>query len=273
MTRRRFGILLVLGGSALALGLQVGAPVGVPLFDGVAVIEPYRYLHPQGNQAGLPTSYSKSDPVSENVSPVVTAATTESPPQAQLIAQRGAFELGAGATVIVATITPIDLPSQPEGGSILGNAYRFSVTDDSGAELDITTGCDGCVSLVLRAPEGGPPATVMQIVGGAWKPVETRHAGTVALYQTNPASTGTFAVVATGESPGVGGGGVDLVVLLAIGGIALIVIAFVALLYLRARPATLPAARFPRAGPARPPSRVPSKRRGSKRQSSGRSDR
>ena len=40
-------------------------------------------------------------------------------------------------------------------GPILGNAYRFSVTDQSGSELDITP-CDGCVSLVLRAPEGGP---------------------------------------------------------------------------------------------------------------------
>jgi hypothetical protein len=267
--RRRLGILLVVGGSALALALQVGAPVGVPLYDGVAVVEPYRYLEPQGNQVGPATSYSDSKAVLEGVSPVVTAATLESPPQAQLIAQRGAFELTAGALTLVAKITPIDPPGQPEAGSILGNVYRFSVTDDSGTELRITP-CDGCVSLVLRAPEGGPPATIMQFVGGAWKPLETRHAGTVALYQTNPRSTGTFAVVATGESQG---GGVDLVLLLAIGGIALIFIAFVALLYLRARPAPLPAAKFPRTGPAGPSLRVPSKRRGSKRPASGRSDR
>ena len=111
----------------------------------------------------------------------------------------------------------------------------------------------------------------MQFAGGAWKPVVTRHAGTVALYQTNPTSMGIYAVVANGESAA--GGGVDLVLLLAIGGIALIFIAFVALLYLRARPASLPRARFPGTGSAAPPTRVPSKRRGPKRRPTGRTDR
>lgn len=270
MTRQRFGVVLVLGGAALALALQVGAPVGVPLYDGVPVVEPYRYLRPSGSQLGDPTTYREAKPVSERTSPVVTAATTETPPQAQLIAQRGAFELSVATIGMEVEITPIDPPVQPEAGPVLGNAYRFSVTDQSGSELDITP-CDGCVSLVLRAPEGGPPAAIMQFVGSAWKPVVTRHAGTVALYQTNPTSTGIYAVVATNESAA---GGVDVVLVVAIGGIALIFIAFAALLYLNARPNALPAARFPRGGSgAPPPTRVPSKRRGSKRPPSGRSDR
>jgi hypothetical protein len=271
VTPRRLGALLVLGGSALALALQVAAPVGVPLYDGVAVVEPYRYLHPSGDQAPNPTSYRDTRPIAEGVSPVVTAATTEVPPQAQLIAQRDAFELPTGATALVAEITPIDPPAQPTTGPILGNAYRFSVADQSGNELAIRP-CNGCVSLVLRAPDGGPPATVMRFQDGAWAPVGTRHAGTIAMYQTNPQTTGIYAVVATGESGGLPGGLFDDVVLLiAIVGIGLIFIAFVALLYFRARPGRLPAAQFPRAGSAPSSGRVPSKRRGSKRPPSGRS--
>ena len=264
--RRRLGVLLILGGSALALAIQVAAPVVVPLYDGVQIAEPYRYLHPSSGQVGNPTLSSERELVAEGVSPVVVAATTEIPPQAQLIAQRDAFVLTAGATSIVATIAPIDPPAEPTTGPILGNAYRFSVTDSAGTELRIKP-CNGCVSIAMRAPDGSPPATVMRFEGGAWVAVPTRHGGAVALYQTNPVSTGIYAVVATGESAG----GVDVVLLLAGGGVALIFLAFVALLFLRARPAPQPAARFPRDGLAPPTSRVPSKRRGSKRPPSGRS--
>ena len=266
MTNRRLGVLLVLGGSALALAIQVGAPVAVPLYDGVQIAEPYRFLRPSGDQVGQPTSASETATVAEGVSPVVVAATTEIPPQAQLIAQRDAFVLTAGATSVVAVITPIDPPGQPTAGPLLGNAYRFSVTDQSGTALRIKP-CDGCVSIALRAPDGGPPATVMRFEDGAWVAVLTRHGGAVALYQANPVATGIYAVVATGES----GGGVDIVVLLAGGGIALIFVAFIGLMFLRAGSSPLPAARFPRDGAAQPTGRVPSKRRGSKRPPSGRS--
>jgi hypothetical protein len=271
--RRRLGVLLVLAGSALALAIQVAAPVVVPLYDGVQIAEPYRYLHPSGDQVGNPSSTTKNEIILEGVSPVVVAATTEIPPQAQLIAQRGAFVLTPAATSIVATITPIDPPALPTAGPILGNAYRFSVTDPSGTSLRITA-CDGCVSIAMRAPDGGPPATLMRFLDGTWQPVGTRHGGAVALYQTNPEATGIYAVVATG---GEGIGGAlrvlleDPVLLLAGGGIALVFIAFVALLFLRARPAPVPAARFPREDASPHASRVPSKRRGSKRPPSGRS--
>ena len=273
--RQRLGVLLVLAGSALALAIQVAAPVVVPLYDGVQIAEPYRYLHPSGDQVGDPGSTTKTEPVLEGVSPVVVAATTEIPPQAQLIAQRNAFVLTPGATSVVAEVTPIDPPAQPTTGPILGNAYRFSVTDQSGTGLRITP-CDGCVSIALRAPDGGPPASVMRFVDDAWEAVPTNHGGAVALYQTNPVATGIYAVVATGDDQG-GIGGIlpglleDPVLLLAAGGIALVFIAFIGLLFLRARPAQLPTARFPRDGSAPPISRVPSKRRGSKRPPSGRS--
>ncbi len=266
MKRHLLGVLLVVGGSALALAIQVGAPVIVPLYDGVVVAEPYRYLHPSGDQVGSPTAANVTEPLTEAVSPVLVAATQELPPQAQLIAQRDAFVLTDGAVAVVATITPIDPPAAPTTGPILGNVYRLSVTDQSGTELQIRA-CNGCVSIALRAPDGGPPATIMRFVDGAWEAVLTRHGGAVALYQTNPVSTGIYAVVATGDPAG----GIDVVVLLAGGGVALIFLAFVALLFLRAGSKRVPAAPTTHAGSAQPASRVPSKRRGAKRPPSGRS--
>jgi hypothetical protein len=267
MTSRRLGVLLVLGGSALALAVQIAAPVVVPLYDGVQIAEPYRYLHPSPGQVGSPTSANVIEPMTEAVSPVLVVATTEIPPQAQLIAQRDAFVLTQDATSILATIEPIDPPGQPATGTILGNAYRFSVTDQHGTALRIRA-CEGCVSIAMRAPDGGPQGTIMRFEGGAWVPVVTRHGGAVALYQTNPEATGIYAVVATSES-----GGTDIVILLAGAGIALIFLAFISLLFLHARSGSrpLPAARIPRASSAPPSVRVPSKRRGSKRPPSGRS--
>jgi hypothetical protein len=267
VTPRRLGAVLVLGGAVLALALQVIAPVGVPLYDGVSVVEPYRYLHPASGQAGDPSSFSQTLEVTDGVSPTIAARTEEQPPQAQMIGQRASFDLTSGATAIVASITPIEPPAQPTTGQILGNAYRFSVTDQAGDALHLRT-CSGCVSLVLRAPEGSPPSTLMRFDGGAWTPLETLHAGTIGLYQTNPTDTGIYAVVSTGE---VGGGGLDVVLLLAVAGVVLIFVSFVALLYLRARPAKLPVAEFRRGEVARPPARTPSKKKRSRRPPSGRS--
>jgi hypothetical protein len=268
---RRLGLLLVLGGSALALAVQVAAPVGVPLYDGVVVVPPYRYLSPTGDQAGDPTSFSGTVQVTEGVSPTIVAATAEEPPQAQLIAQRDAFDISADVTELAIAITPIPPPAQPATGAILGNAYEFSVKDQAGRDLNIKP-CDGCVSLLLRAPENSPAGQIARFVGGEWQPIRTSHAGTVAMYQANPKATGIYAVVSTGEGPGPGGGllgGVDLVLVLAIAGVALVFLAFVGLLYVRARPSSLPPAQLrPDDGPES--RRVPSKRKGSRRPPSGR---
>ena len=165
MTRRRTGLLSILAGAGLALGVQVMAPVGVPLYDGVVVQEPYRYLHPVPGQPGEPASFSATVDVAGGTSPVVVAATTESPPQAQLITQRGAFELSAGAASVKASITPIDAAVAPPG-KLVGNVYRFSVTDEAGNAL-VPKPCEGCRSLVLRAPEDAGTARIMRFGAGA----------------------------------------------------------------------------------------------------------
>ena len=142
---RLIGWLAVLAGTAVAFGLQVIAPVGVPLYDGVAVQEPYRFLHPTGEQPGSPASFASSlEPVAGGDSPQVIAPTTESPPQAQLVALPGAFTMPPGVTRLSISVAPVEPPAVAAGGQIAGNVYRFSVVDQAGTPLAIKQ-CQGCI--------------------------------------------------------------------------------------------------------------------------------
>lgn len=259
---RRVGWLAALAGGALALAAQVAAPGGVPLYDGVHIAEPYRYLHPSGDQAGSPTSASSTPTIGDGASPVVVAATGENPPQAQLIAQRGAFELTAGAVSLRVSITPVEGPPPPPGSSISGNVYRFSVTDEAGAP-QVIAACDGCISLVLRGPDPHAEASIKRVVNGAWVDVETVRATATGLFQANPTVLGDYAVVevvapAPGPDP----------VLLVGGAVALVLLAGIAYLVFGVRPVPAPPTRAPSA-----PVRLPSKRKGPRRPPPRRPDR
>ncbi len=261
VSERRLGLFVLVAGALLVLGVQIARPVGVPLYDGVVVQEPYRFLHPANGQSGAPTSYSGQKPVAGDQSPIFAAATTENPPQAQLISQRGAFTLTPGATGVLVSITPIEPPAPPPGGAIAGNVYRFVVTDQSGTPLDVRQ-CSGCLSLLMRAPETTEDASIKRFANGAWQDVETVHAGMVDLYQTNATAMGDYAIIANLESPGAGGddgtilgldpivagGGLVMIVLLVIGAVLLFGVK-------QAPPEPEPA----------PRSRIPSKRKGPRR--------
>jgi hypothetical protein len=201
------GVALLVLGMALGFAVQALGPVGVPLFDGQPVVEPYRFLHPANGQAGDPTSFTASPAVQGSDTPAVPAATTENPPQAQLIAQKGAFVLGAGATEMKVSISPVDPVVAPTAGQIAGNVYRFTVTDQAGTNLAIKA-CDGCISLVIRAPDGIGDARLQRFANGAWVDVETFHAGIVGMYATNPVVLGDYAIV-TGSGSGSTSGSSD----------------------------------------------------------------
>lgn len=262
-TDRRLGLFAVLAGALLALAVQVAAPVSVPLYDGVVVQEPYRFLHPTSDQAGDPTTYADTKPVTEAASPAFAAATTESPPQAQLIAQADAFALTSGVTSLNVWITPIDAPAPPAGGTIAGNVYRFSVTDQAGHPA-APKACEGCRSLLLRAPDGVLEAEIMRFVDGAWVDVETVHAGMVGLYQTNANVLGVFAVIAGGSSQPVAG--LDLLVILGGGALLVWVLVVAFIVWRRTRPAPIPGTT------AATRARIPSKRKAPRRPPPGRSD-
>ena len=263
---RALGWLAVVVGLGLALAIQLRAPVGVPLYDGVVVVEPYRYLHPVGAQAGNPSSYASTEAIAGGISPVFVAATTESPPQAQLVATQDAFAVPPGTKEIKVSVAPVDATVQPTQGSIAGNVYRFSVTTDAGQALTAKP-CDSCRTLVIRAPETVTDGKIAHLEGGTWVEVTTLHAGVAAMFQTNADAVGDFAIIA-GSAPGdgtQGGGGLDPLVF---GGIALALffVAVAGLFWYRRRPAPVPVARL---GPNR--GRIPSKRKGPRRPPSGRS--
>jgi hypothetical protein len=246
---RRLGWLAVFGGLALALAVQVAEPVGVPLFDGVVVHEPYRYLRPGPGQAGSPTSFTATPGVTGGVSPIFVAATGENPPQAQLNAKRGAFDVPAGTTSLTVSITPIEPPAPPPGRLIAGNVYRFSVVDQDGAPVPIQAACDTCVTLLLRGTDTIGEAALARYDGAAWVAVETLPAGAGGRFQANPTVLGEDAgveVVAPAR-------GADLVLIGAAGALALL-LAGMGFLLFRVRPA---AAESPEVSSTR----MPSKRR------------
>jgi hypothetical protein len=271
MTRRRVGWLSILGGAGLALCVQVLAPVGVPLYDGVVVQEPYRYLNPAPGQPGDPGSANVTVAIVGGISPTIVAATTESPPQAQLIAQQQvAFEVPAGATSVKADVTPIEPPAPPPEGRIIGNVYRFAVTDDSDNPLTPKP-CEGCRSLVLRSPENAGDARIMRFAAGTWSEVETLHG--LGLYSTNPTALGDYALI-EGAGAGDAGDPADFTLLVVGGAIAVIFFALIGFMLLRSGSPPPPVAggvRPGEPGPGGRPPRIPAKRRGSRRPPSGRS--
>ena len=262
---RRLGWVLALAGLGLALAVQVAQPVGVPLYDGVVVQEPYRYLHPTGHQLGDPPSFTSMPAVTGSVSPGFAAATSENPTQAQLIVQDGAFELTAGATALQVSVTPVDpVAPVPEGRAIAGNVYRFVVTDQAGTPLPLTP-CSGCATLQLRGPDEIGEATLMRFDGSAWVDVVTNHTPMLGGYGTNVTVLGDYAVVEVVEA----GEAFDTRILVLLAAVAVVFVGAVAFLYLRQRredaqpPPRGTGGRRGGGGPGRPPdraARIPSKR-------------
>lgn len=262
MSRDRLvGAAALVGGLALAFVVQVAAPVGVPLYDGVMIPDAYRYLHPPAGQAGNPTSATKTVEFVGGASPGFNVATAENPPQAQVNFADSAFTVPAGASRLTVTIVPVDPVAAPTEGTIAGNVYRFVFTDENGAAVSPAQ-CDNCRTMVIRAPPEATEGGIGVFRNGAWSIVTSLHAGIASMYQADLAIAGDYAVIANAAPPS-DGGGVDLLLFGAIA-LALFFAAVAGLFWYRRRPPPVPVARL---GPRR--DRVPSKRR-SKNPPSGR---
>lgn len=194
----RAGPIVLAAGILLIAAAQAVAPIAAPLFDSLTVLGPYRYLSPAGNQAGAPTSAKVTQPLVNGSSPGFNAATTESPPQAQLIAAPGAFQLAPGTTSVTVEIDPVAPPAASTVGPILGNVYRYAVTDQNGVALSTKPGTD--VTLVLRAPDATSEALVAQYSGGAWTQITSSPSGTPAFFIGTAATFGDFALVGSAGS-------------------------------------------------------------------------
>jgi LPXTG-motif cell wall-anchored protein len=225
--------LVLVTGAGLAIAAQAAAPVGVPLYDGVVVQEPYRYLDPGSGQDGAPTSAMLRTEAagSDGLSKPFVAATQEYPPQAQLIAAAGSFTTTAGAE-LVASIEPIRPATQPAGSRIAGNVYRFAVTDGSGSVPAIDPQHPATVS--LRAPVDVTTANVARATADGWVALPTEHGGLFGLFATEVTELGDFALITPDTGPGL------VPIVAALGGAALLV-AILGFLVIRRRRTAAPA--------------------------------
>jgi hypothetical protein len=195
----RAGATLGLG-AGLALVAQVLAPVGVPVYDGVTVNEAYRYLEPAQGQPGQPMAYHASPGLDAGgTSRSFAAATTENPPQAQLIALPGAFIAPSGATTMEVAIDAVVPSVQPTTGAIAGNVYRFAVTDAVGNAF--TVAADAQPTLTLRGPNGVTDAVIGHLTSGGWQALATEHGGGLGLFTVVPRELGDYAVLTGVNAP------------------------------------------------------------------------
>jgi hypothetical protein len=228
VTERSEGLIVLAVGVAVIALAQLGTPHRAPpLYDGVVVEEPYRYLSPPPGAAGGPKSYSSTEPVQGGQSAELVAATPESPPQAQLVAAAGAFQLPPGSTALTVSIQPVAPASSPPDLVLVSNVYRFSATDQAGAPLKPAAE----VTLLLRASTADPNPATVRWNESAWQEVPSEHeiAGMLSARVTE---LGDFAVVVRRSS---GPFGLDPVVLAAASFTAVASVAVLLLLGTRLR--------------------------------------
>jgi hypothetical protein len=186
---RVLAVGLVMMGSAQAV-----RPVVVPLFDGVVVVDPYRYLSPPSGGDGSPTSAKATLPIEAGKSPSFAVYTSEMPPQAELLAKGGELAIGPGSTSVTLTIDPIPPAAGSPQEAIAGNVYRIKVVDQSGAALAILSG--QTITLALRGPAGtAVDAAIARFEAGAWQQVATGPSGLQDLFLSNVDAFGDFALL------------------------------------------------------------------------------
>lgn len=188
-------------GLVVVLATQAITPRALPVYDGVVVQDPYRFLAPAPGQDGLPTSAASNIPVMGGLIPGFAVYTTETPPQAEMLARGGEFSVSGGTTSLTVTIEPIEPPGGSSSVQIAGNVYRFVVTDQSTAVVPLVSGQSPTIA--LRAPPGIPPdAGIARFVNGSWQPIPTEPSGLQDLFISNPDALGDFAVLGSvAENP------------------------------------------------------------------------
>jgi len=195
--RGRAGAIWLLVGLAWVAVVQVIAPTfGPPLYDGVVVVDPYRWLAPPPGRPGGAEGASSKVPVIDRGSPLVAVATPEQPPQAQIFAAPGAFPLPPGTMSVHVSITPIPAEGTPADGHVAGNVYRVSVASQDGTPL--TAPPSARVSIVLRGPEEVVDASIERFRGGSWEALQTSPAGLGGTFLAIVTDFGDFALVEAG---------------------------------------------------------------------------
>jgi hypothetical protein len=198
--QQRAAWTLLLAGALLVVVARLVNPSAPALYDSFSNPDPYRYLHPSSGQRDQPASatvttlYTGQDP-----GPLVLA-TSENPPQAQLLVGADTLNVPAGAHSITTTITPVDTPQPPpRDGVVVGNTYRYRMVTDSGAEVTLRP--DHPVSVVLRGPAGTTQASIDLFSGGTWTRLATTPVGGPDIFAANTTQLGDVALVAPAPAP------------------------------------------------------------------------
>jgi hypothetical protein len=201
MKSRGLALAALACGLAIVVLAQRLAPIaGPPLYDGVIVEDPYRWLTPPSGFAGGAQSAADSGSVQGGQSPNLSVGTPEQPPQAQVFAGQGYLVMPSGTTTIKVSIEPVQPAAQPGDGVIAGNVYRISLTNQNG--VSITGDPSGGVTVVLRGPANVSSATIERFSGGTWTPLQTDPAGQPNTFTAVVSDFGDLALVApTGWVP------------------------------------------------------------------------
>jgi hypothetical protein len=176
---------------------------GPPLYDGVVPVGPYLWLEPGPGRQGGAQGAKATVAVDGGQNGLVALATTESLPQAQVLATPGALILAQGATSLAVSIEPVPPPGEPTDGQLASNVYRFTIKDQNGA--DATAKLAAKVSIVLRSADAALANGVVERWDGtAWVPLKTAPPGFNGTYLAIVTEFGDYAVVKPGPpaSPG-----------------------------------------------------------------------
>ena len=247
MTNPRTGawLLVVIGLAALGLAQLAGPARRLPLYDGVVVEDPYRYVAPSGAQAGSPGTGELVVQVSGSSSPSLVVVTNENPPQAQLIVPAGAIALAAGTTSLNGTLTPLAPTAEQLHANAIANIYRMTVTDQSDQPVALASGMQA--TIILRSPFQDLQVTNARWDGSAFTVLPSITGNQVDLIRTQIDTLGDFAIV-PGPSTSSGPSGLFLA------GTLLLVAAIVgAMLLRRRRRSPAPAAGATTRQASRPP--------------------
>ncbi len=222
--------VLVAGAVLLAAAWALAPAPSPPLYDGLqGPAQAYLYLQPPAgyHQSGQPSGASGNLTVSNGSSGAGFINTSETPPQAQVLAADGAFSFPAGTATITLSVSPV-APPQPipaSLGTVAGNVYRVTATANVPGPVSIVAAHP--VTVVLRGPAGVGDSPIARLAEGgtAWQRATTVPLGsTPDMVVTNTDQLGYFAITRTGaasssststESGGGGGsGGVPEVVVI-----------------------------------------------------------
>ncbi len=186
---------IVCGLSVVVIAQRLAPIGGPPLYDGVVVADPYRWLSPPPGLLGGAKSVTQSVPLVASQDGELAIGTLEVPPQAQVITDFGSLDLPADSTAVTVSVAPVPPPEvQPTKGVIAGNVYRLAVTNQKGEVVAVKAG--NKVTVLFRGPTSLPSATIEVFSGSAWTAEPTNSAGIPDMFTAVVGTFGDFALVA-----------------------------------------------------------------------------